>query len=82
MSMNHLSCRLHYHRYVENNGHDCEELLSELEADVAKQHQATSAGWKLMLPKNCQLMLPDVVIPRAMQVNAATAALTCIARGI
>ena len=36
MSINHLSCRLHYHRYVENNGHDCEELLSELEADVAK----------------------------------------------
>jgi hypothetical protein len=32
----HLSCRLHYHRYVENNGHNCEELLSEFEADVAK----------------------------------------------
>jgi hypothetical protein len=34
----HLSCRLQYHRYVHIHGvrHNCEELLAEFEADVAK----------------------------------------------
>jgi|LauGreDrversion4_2_1035121.scaffolds.fasta_scaffold1090777_1 hypothetical protein len=35
----HLSSRLHYHHYVhKKNGvqHNCEELLSEFEADVVK----------------------------------------------